>query len=423
MSLIVILCAIPMHGAHALLTNEVIISGISEPVQVVAPPGDTSRLFMVEKAGRIRIITLPDNTLLSTPFLDISSLVNNFGERGLLALAFHPDYGSNGFFFIHYSNNSGNTVVARYQVSGDANIANAGSAQFFLTQIQPASNHNGGMIAFRPFDTNYYLYIGLGDGGGGGDPDENSQNLTNKLGKILRIDVDAGVPANPAVPYVPASNPFLDGAGGNDDSIWVFGLRNPWRFSFDRANGDLYIADVGQNAVEEIDYQPAASSGGENYGWDLLEGSADFECGDCDAARAATVLPIHEYTHADGFSVTGGIVYRGLDIPNLIGRYFFADLNGRVWSFAFDGSVVSDQAEHTSVLNPSGGTIVSFGEDAAGELYLVDIGGTIRKMIDPTPSEPIPAQSRFGLVMTMAVILGLASLMFTRRNHRGKGTQ
>jgi len=408
-------------SAGAILTNEVIVTGLTQPVHLTAAPGDTARLFVIEKAGRIRIVTLPDKTLLPTPFLNITSLVSNTTERGLFALAFHPDYASNGFFFIHYSDNSGNTVIARYQVSGDPNIADAASAQFFLTQTQPAPNHNGGMISFRPFDPNRYLYIGLGDGGGAGDPNQNAQNITTRLGKILRIDVDAGVPADPTVPNVPASNPFFDGPGGNEDAIWTYGLRNPWRFSFDRANGDLFIGDVGQNTVEEIDYQSAASSGGENFGWDQLEGSADFDCTDCDGARASTTLPIHEYTHTDGFSVTGGIVYRGLDIPYLIGRYFFADFNGTVWSLAFDGTAASDLTVHTSVVNPAGSNIASFGEDAAGELYIVEFGGTIRKVIDPNPADPIPAQSRRGIGLTIAVIIAVAVTAFLRRGTRFAG--
>lgn len=371
--------------SFAVLTTETLASGFSSPAYVTAPPGDTERLFVSQLGGQIRIIRLADGSVDPVPFLDIDALVLTSGERGLFALAFHPDYATNGFFFVHYTDNSGNTVVARYTVSADPDVANAATAVTYLTAVQPFPNHNGGSIAFQPGDANHYLYVALGDGGSGGDPDERAQNLTVKLGKMLRLDVDAG----PST--APASNPFVDGPGGNEDLIWAYGLRNPWRFSFDSLTGDMYIGDVGQNDVEEIDFQASDSTGGENYGWDLLEGSADFECVFCEFARNGTVLPIHEYAHVTAQAVIGGYVYRGTEFPTLTGRYFFADSSSaKMWSFVYEGSPNPSVTERTAQLNPGGASIVSFGEDGNGELYMVDVGdtgsnGVVKRIIETVP--------------------------------------
>jgi glucose/arabinose dehydrogenase len=414
-----LVCALVLMTAQSVsalpVLAELMGEGFNNPVYVTAPPGDSTRLFVVEQPGRIMIIDVTTKTRFPFPFLDIQSVVNDSGlERGLLGLAFHPDYSSNGHFFVYYTGTGGETFVVRYTVSANPNAADSGSAAVFLRQTQPFPNHNGGMLAFRPGDNSDYLYVSLGDGGSFADPGNRGQDLTTKLGKILRIDVSS-VPADPTVPNAPAANPFFDGAGGDQDSIWVYGLRNPWRFSFDRANGDMYIGDVGQDSVEEIDYQPAASVGGENYGWRLLEGSADFNCTTCDADRAATELPIHEYTHADGFSVTGGYVYRGSSAPSVVGVYFFADFNGRIWSFSFDGVTVSGFTEHTAKLNPQNGGISSFGEGGTGELFIVSYDGSIRRIIETNSPLAMPNQSSGGRsVLIVLMILGAILIVWRR---------
>ena len=355
------------------LALELVSAGFDRPIFVVSPLGDTNRLFVLEQGGVIRVIK--NGALLETAFLDIQSAVTSGGERGLFGLAFHPDYATNGFFFVHYSGDVGQTVLERYGVSTDADVADADSGVVFLTQSQPFTNHNGGMIAFKPNDPEHYLYIGLGDGGSQGDPENRAQDLTTLLGKILRIDVDQGTPAT-----APESNPFVGQAG--DDLIWSYGLRNPWRFSFDKVTADLYIGDVGQGTVEEIDFEPVSSGGGVNYGWRLLEGTLDFNCSDCDDARATTVIPIHEYPRSDGISVTGGYVYRGSAIPELFGHYFFADYgSGNVWSFSFNGTEFSEFQEWTDDLSSQSMSISSFGEGADGELYIVDLSGSIHRIV------------------------------------------
>lgn len=377
--------------ADAQLQRDVIAtsSDITFPVYATAPPNDTTRLFVVEKAGVIKIIRLSDNAVLSTPFLDISGDVDDFNEGGLFAMAFHPNYASNGYFFVHYTSSAGTSLVKRYKVSGDANVADSNSGVTFLEVSQlSTATHNGGMIGFRPGDANHYLYVALGDGeNGSGRP--NGQDTGTKLGAILRLDVDAGPPGDPTSPNVPSSNPFF--GGGGDPAIWAYGLRNPFRFSFDRLTADLYISDVGQSDWEEIDFQASTSGGGENFGWSLLEGTHDFDCTDCDGARSSTTLPIYEYGHtAASGTVTGGFVYRGDALPELTGRYFFADfLQDKMWSFVYDGSSMSDFMEHTSDLAPD--RVVSFGEDADGNLYFLEGPGD--RVIRITDPDPITEQS------------------------------
>ncbi len=365
------------------LQTERIASGLTRPVFVTAPPGDALRVFVIEQfTATIRI--LKGGVLLARPFLDINSLViDNGNERGLLGLAFHPHYAANGYFYVNYTNNAGETVVARYTVSQNPDLADPNSASVLITISQPYANHNGGMLAFGPYDG--YLYIGMGDGGSAGDPDNRAQNDSELLGKLLRIDADS------AQPYaIPPDNPYV-GPGDPRDEIWAKGLRNPWRFSFDRLTGDLYIADVGQSAYEEIDFQSILSTGGENYGWRLMEASHCYNPpSNCDSE--GLTYPIHEYTHGGSpfrCSVTGGYVYRGSNLDGLQGTYFFADYcSGQVWSFRYDGSTVTSFTDRTAELNPGNGvsieSIVSFGEDGIGELYVVDLGGEIFKVC---PSE------------------------------------
>ena len=344
---------------------ELVADGFDQPVQVVDPGDGSGRLFVVEQPGRIRIVR--DGQVVPEPFLDISDLVGCCGERGLLSVAFHPDYANNGDVFVDYTDRNGDTVVARYQVSTtDPNRADPASAETILSVDQPAANHNGGLLLFGPKDG--YLYIGLGDGGGGNG--QNGQDLSTLLGKILRIDVDR--PAG-GLPYaIPPDNPFVDQPGARPE-IWALGLRNPWRFSFDRVTGDLWIGDVGSATYEEVNYQPAASPGGENYGWDLMEGTACRAEGGCDAF----VAPVSGFDRDEGCVVTGGYVYRGSAMPDLHGVYLFADYcSGRVWG------LVRDASNAWTRLGPveTGLRISSFGEDATGELYVVDIQGAIYRL-------------------------------------------
>ena len=346
------------------------VNGLSMPLFLTSPAGDLSRQFVVEKIGRIRIIK--DGGLVPTPFLDITQKVSNGGEQGLLGLAFHPQYATNGLFIVNYTNTAGDTRVAIYRVSADPDRADAASEQVILAVDQPFANHNGGMVAFGP---DGMLYIGLGDGGSGCDPQGHGQNRNSLLGKLLRLSVSAT-----GVVTIPSDNPLV-GQPGTRAEIWSWGLRNPWRFSFDRATGDLYIGDVGQNAREEINVatdRPAFGQG-RNYGWNIMEGSACFSASSCD--RTGLTPPVLEYSHSDGCSVTGGYVYRGSALAAFAGHYFYADYcEGWVRSFRLSGPTAVDQRDWTS-LRP-GSQITSFGEDARGELYLLTSSGHVYR-IDP----------------------------------------
>ncbi|MGQ0603130.1 MAG: PQQ-dependent sugar dehydrogenase [Anaerolineales bacterium] len=350
-----------------------ITSGLSQPVHV-AHAGD-GRLFIVEQPGRIRIFK--NGSLLSTPFLNISSTGANrvkcCGEEGLLSVAFPPGYGSTrDSFYVYYVNASGNLVIARYRVTANPDVADVNSEQIVLPINHPTnSNHNGGQLAFGPNDG--FLYIGPGDGGSGGDPPNNAQNTNQLLGKILRVDVETG---SPLTYTVPASNPFF-GQSGYRSEIWALGVRNPWRFSFDRQNGDLYIGDVGQGAWEEIDRQAGTSTGGQNYGWRCYEGNADYNTSGC-GARSSYTFPIQEYDHSLGCSVTGGHVYRGTQYPNMQGVYFYADYcSGRIWGLQFNGTSWQNRLLLDTAYN-----ITGFGEGFDSEVYLTETGGGIYRLTD-----------------------------------------
>lgn len=331
------------------------IGGFRLPTDAKNAGDGSGRLFVVEKAGVVRVVR---GELLAQPFLDITPLVGSSGsEQGLLGIAFHSQFKSNGQFYVNYTDRGGNTVIARYKVSSDPNRADPNSAAVLLSVKQPAANHNGGNLVFGP---DGYLYIGLGDGGGAGDRYGNSQNPGSLLAKLLRIDVDSGTPYG-----IPKDNPFIAQAGYRPE-IWAWGLRNPWRYSFDRVTGDLYIADVGQDTYEEVNFQPASSKGGENYGWNKLEGKHCYPPG-ASCSASAFVAPVAEYAHGRGdCSITGGYVYRGKAQAPLTGAYLFADYcTGRFWALSRAGSGAWAQTE----LIDSGVPISSFGEDEQGELY------------------------------------------------------
>jgi glucose/arabinose dehydrogenase len=373
------------HPAASALNTERVASGLNRPLFVTAPPGD-DRLFIVEQRGVIKI--LRNGQVLTRPFLDIDALVPNISgndERGLLGLAFHPNFAQNRYIYLNYINLSNNTVIARYTVAAsDADSVDVTSAFQIISITQPATNHNGGTLLFGPNDG--YLYIGMGDGGNQGDPSNNGQRDDTLLAKMLRIDVDGGTPY-----AIPPTNPFA-GPGLPLDEIWAKGFRNPYRWSFDRATGDMYIGDVGQVSWEEVDFLPALpDTGGQNCGWRLMEGNHCYNPpSNCDPG--GLTYPVHEYFHSGQCSITGGYVYRGL-IPEIQGHYFFADFcSNQIWSFKMVGGIVTEFAERTADLAPGGGlaigTIAGFGEDGTGELYIVDRGsgtnGEIYKIVMDT---------------------------------------
>jgi glucose/arabinose dehydrogenase len=345
-------------------------NGVNRPV-CITNAGD-SRLFVVDQAGSVIIIDSAGN-INPQPYLDIQDRVIYGGEQGLLGLAFHPQYASNGFFYVNYTGNGDSTHISRFTVSsGNPDVAEAGSEFRLMTIYQPYTNHNGGDIHFGP---DGYLYIGMGDGGAAGDPGNRSQNLMEYLGKMLRIDVNQGSPYS-----IPPTNPFFNSLSALGE-IWALGLRNPWRFSFDRLTGDMWIGDVGQGVFEEIDYQPASSSGGENYGWRCYEGNQEYNTTGC-AAPSAFTFPVHTYPHGSECSVTGGYVYRGNSSSPFYGHYFFADYcSDRIWTLQnVSGEWVSEEFGQFP-----GNNFSAFGEGADGQLYVAGLSsGSIYLVLENT---------------------------------------
>ena len=342
----------------------------NNPLYVTAPPGDTARLFVVEQAGTIRVVQ--HGQLLTTPFIDITGRVGSGGERGLLSVAFHPSYATNGFFYVNYTDLNGDTHVERFTVSAaDSNVADTATHKLILFVKQPYANHNGGLVLFGP---DGLFYIGMGDGGSGGDPQNRAQTPDSLLGKLLRIDVDGGDPY-----AIPNGNPYKNGGGGGGaPEVWALGFRNPWRFSFDPPSGQLYVADVGEVSWEEVDVEPA-SQPGLNYGWHIMEGAHCFNPDPC--SSAGLILPRIEYSHADGCAVMGGYVYRGARSPALVGQYFFSDLcSGWLRSFTFSNNAVATR----TLWSPDVGLSSphSFGQDANGEIYVVDGAGTVYRIAE-----------------------------------------
>jgi len=397
--------AVKPIDAQSTLKSRVYTTGLSAPVAFVQDPTSNSRQFVVEQGGRIRVVQ--SGVVQPADFLNLSGVISCCGERGLLGMAMAPDYATSGRFYVNFTDSAGNTVIARFLRSADPAIADL-SSRFDLMWpsglryiFQPYSNHNAGNLAFGP---DGYLYIALGDGGSGNDPENRAQNPAELLGKVLRIDVTGVTLQNNAGYAVPPSNPFVNsGPAGVLKEIWSFGLRNPWRYSFDMPSrggtGALIIADVGQGAWEEIDYEPAGRSG-RNYGWRVREGAHPNVTSPPPVYVPATGLtePIWEYGHGVGQSITGGFVYRGSTLTSFRGRYFFADyVQGRVWSIALTinptsgEATASDPIDHTADLggSPVLGNISSFGIDSAGEVYVVNhTGGTIVQIIGGNPSPP-----------------------------------
>ena len=342
------------------------VTGLSHPVYMTTPAGDT-RLFFVEQPGFIRIAK--NGTLVATPFLDIHTKVTYGGERGLLGLAFHPQYASNGYFYVYFTDTNGDIRVERYHVSSNVDVADAASSTLVITVPHPLqSNHNGGMIAFGP---DGMLYLGTGDGGGAGDVPGNAQNKNVLLGKLLRLDVDHGTPY-----AIPSGNPFANQSGARGE-IWAYGLRNPWRWAFDHAAGNLYIADVGQDLWEEVDVV-AESKAGVNYGWNPKEGTHCYTTSTCNGGPFQE--PVIEYSHSDGCSITGGFVYRGKAIPGAVGLYFYSDYcSGFLRSFRWTNGHLVDAKDWAI---PGLGNVASFGQDADGELYILNASGTAFRLVD-----------------------------------------
>lgn len=372
--ILLLLLAACWFGAAVAIELEYTPVAATDQVVDIRNAGDGSgRLFLVQRHGRVRIIK--NGSVLPTPFIDIDNRVRSAGgEQGLLSIAFAPDFAQSRHFYAWYTNPAGDTVLSRFIVGANPDRAIAESEEVLLTVAQPYSNHNGGRLEFGP---DGMLYLGIGDGGSANDPHGNGQAMDTLLGKVIRIDV------NPAFePYgIPADNPFLANAQVRDE-IWASGLRNPWRISFDRATGDLYIADVGQNAIEEINFQVAGSAGGDNYGWSVMEGDQCFEAENCDSS--GLVLPVAQYPHNLGCSIIGGEVYRGADHPDLQGMYLYGDYcSGRIW-----GLLRSGNSFDSILLDDTPFNIRTFGQDESGELYLSDGADVYRVSDGPLVVEP-----------------------------------
>ena len=369
LALLLVSAAVPATTAAALrLSLARITSGLASPTQITNAGDGTGRLFVVEKRGTVRVI---DRGVLKPGyFMDIRSLVSETGERGLLGLAFHPDFKTNHQLFVYYTNNGGDIVLSRYTTDANrTNVDESAPRPLLVIEHSAQSNHNGGALAFAP-DGN--LFIGVGDGGGGGDPGNNAQKKTTLLGKILRIDVNGTGAGRYARYAIPSDNPYAGSIAGLDE-IWDIGLRNPWRISFDRASGKLFIADVGQDRYEEIDREEAASTGGRNYGWSAMEGRHCYKASRC--PMAGDTLPVAEYSHAGGnCSITGGYVYRGTSQTAMRGYYIFADFcSGRLWTLSYAGTTIVQRAD-TAV------RITSFGEGETGEIYAVTTSGYVYRV-------------------------------------------
>ena len=342
-------------------------AGLSSPIFLTQPLND-GRIFVVEQPGRIRVVK--NGQLQATPFLDISSRVLSGGERGLLSVAFHPQYATNHFFYVYFTTQTNGDIRIERFTAITADAADPASSQLIITTTHSAqANHNGGLLSFGP---DGMLYAGLGDGGGGGDPLGNGQNFNALLGSLLRLDVDHGTPYT-----IPPDNPFV-GQAGKRGEIWAKGLRNPWRYAFDGATGLLYIADVGQGLHEEVDVNPA-SSGGLNYGWNIMEGKSCYNAATC--TQTGLTLPLLDYDHTGGAcSITGGYVYRGSAIPDLAGQYFFSDhCAGFLRSFRYSGGSALDQRDWGLTMN----SVTSFGVDALGEMYLISANSIFKIIRGP----------------------------------------
>lgn len=357
------------------------VSGLTSPIDIRHCGDD--RLFVAQRGGSIRVVN-SDGTLRATPFLDIASKISSTsGEEGFLGFCFSPDYQSSGKFYVSYTANISSqltSVIEEYRVSADPNIADPNTNLTVLAVSQPASNHNGGNIFFGP---DGFLYIFFGDGGGGGDPFANGQDKTKLLGKILRLDVSN---VSLTQPYaIPSSNPFFNTTDGTKKEIWAYGLRNPWRNSFDRITKDLWIADVGQGDREEIDFQPGNSTGGENYGWVIMEGNICYPPPTTGCNMAGLKLPIYDYNHSVGNSITGGHVYRSVQSRDLWGYYVFSDLTGWIDGFKQNNGVI--QGSVVRLLTSGAGVPIGFGEDRYGEIYICSAGsGTLLKVEDANPN-------------------------------------
>jgi glucose/arabinose dehydrogenase len=392
LTLSALVCAVAAFAEPPLAAVQ-IINSLGRVLYVTAPPGDTSRIFVIQQQynanGLIHIYNLKTKTLNATPFLTIPNL-NTGMEGGILCLAFDPNYAANGLFYVNYINAAGDSVVARYGTSPDPNFADPNSAYTLLRRPHPYVGHNGDWIGFGP---DGYLYYSLGDGGSGFDPDNRAQDLLQPWGKIFRLDLSRDdFPTDPERNYaIPADNPYASDPNALPE-IWASGLRNPWRVSFDRLTGDLWIGDVGQREREEISFQPAGAPGGRNYGWRCMEGTLCTGMTGCDCNDLTIARPIYDYPHTNGnCSITGGYVYRGSKICGLSGTYFFADYcSARIWSFRYDGTTITDFKDRTVELGGAGAPIThisSFGEDAEGELYITSIDDNVYKIVQAGPQK------------------------------------
>lgn len=424
-------------GGDPPLATEIVASGLSAVTYVRAAPGDNTRLFAIQQNGIIRVIE--NGTLLPTPFLNIDALIPNETFNGLIGIAFHPDYQNNGFFYLHHPRGgatSDRITIARYTVTADPNVADPASREEILVLPYPASpgHHLGGWLGFGP---DGYLYIPLGDGhttGGETNGGARAQSLSSPWGKVLRIDVNGDdFPADPNRDYaIPPDNPFV-GQGG-DEAVWAMGLRNPYRASFDAATGDFWIADVGLVAREEIDFHPADSPGGQNYGWNCSEGFLCTTNANCNCLTDDLTQPIFDYTHSLGCSISGGAIYRGCAIPGLEGTYFYGDwCSHRIWSLRYENGVVVDAQERTAELDPPGavtfGSILGISEGPYGEVYISDTsriyriipaGGIVDEnangIADSCEAGAIPAAGAYSLPALCGLLLAAGVIVLRRRS-------